>query len=226
MASSDLYSRLLMTVAVGCAVVVTATSLVRTNKQPQGRAPEQILAKTLPDSTWQSILKGGHEMGPSSAPLTIVEFADFECPACRAFITGALAQAQEKHPDDIRVIFHHWPLKYHKFAHSSAIAAECAGAQGQFAGMYTSLYARQDSLGLKSWESYARDSKLPDIAAFNACVKQSPNFPQIDADERAAISLGGRGTPTVIVNGTMLAGIPTFKELDSMATAAATRRGQ
>ena len=69
-------------------------------------------------------LVGGNQFGPSDAGLTIVVFGDYECSFCRSF-QSVLEFMMEKHPDEIRLIFHHWPLSQHRHAYPAARAAEC-----------------------------------------------------------------------------------------------------
>jgi protein-disulfide isomerase len=151
-------------------------------------------------------------MGPQGAKVTILEFADFECPACRQF-EPTLRAARAKYPSDVAVVFRHWPLPYHHFALPAARAAECANAQGRFEAMHDLLYARQDSLGLKSFASFAADAGVADTAAFDVCNRSGGPVMALAADTTDARQLGGRGTPTVVVNGLLL-GVPNGAALD------------
>ncbi len=209
-----------MVVAVACAVVVT-TLRVRDSlhKPPAGDATRGPTTPVqVPD--WRQYAAVGHRMGPANAPVTIVEFADFECPVCRKFELGPLRYIRNKYPNDVQVVFRNWPLSYHRFAYPAARAAECAGAQGQFEAYHDALYQKQDSLGLKSFMSFARDAGVADTGAFATCASRTGPVIAIDIDSAAARKLGGRGTPTLLINGLRLPGAPDSASLNRLVIAA------
>ncbi|HEU4990430.1 MAG TPA: thioredoxin domain-containing protein [Gemmatimonadaceae bacterium] len=180
-------------------------------------SPQRDSAVVSPQ-TWRALVASGHRFGPPRAPLTIVEFGDFECPVCGTF-ENTLRRVEKANPNQIAVIFHHWPLAYHRLAYPAAKAAECAAQQGKFQAYHDLLYEHQDSLGLISFDAFAGRAEVPDLATFKACNDDSRPVKRIDADIAAALQVGGQGTPTVIVNGVRLASIP-----DSAALALRLRR--
>lgn len=200
---------------VVCAVALTVRSFVgRTPAEPLPRpgvgvvgTPEGSLDSVRLEN-WPEIVGNGHRMGPSGAPVTIVEFGDFECPACRAFHQRVLEPVRALYPTQVALVFRHWPLPYHRFATPAARAAECAASQGRFHAMHDLLYQFQDSLGLKPFESYARDAGVGDLEAFEDCVHDTSPMPAVDRDTLAVMRLGGQGTPTVVVNGLLLRRVP------------------
>ena len=151
--------------AVVCAVAMTAIA-ARHEFASSKRATIQTARESRMVKDWQQYALAGHRMGSASAPVTIVEFADFECPACRRFVTKALDPVRREFPDQVSVVFRHWPLTYHHFAYPAARAAECAGAQGRFEAFYNSLYKSQDSLGVKTFDDFAATSGVPDLSAY------------------------------------------------------------
>jgi protein-disulfide isomerase len=159
-------------------------------------------------ANWQQYAIGGHRIGPSDAPVTVVEFADFECPFCRAFEVGALQAARTQFPNQIAVVFREWPLTGHKFAYPTARAAECAAAQGRFAAFHDLVYEEQDSLGFKRNVDFARDAGVANLDAFSKCTSDTAPVPEIEADRSAALKLGAGGTPAIIVDGLLLPGNP------------------
>jgi protein-disulfide isomerase len=175
-----------------------------------------------PIAEWDALTAAGVAMGPNSATLTIVEFMDFECPYCARF-AAEVATLRMEFPEDVKVILHHLPLGQHKFARPAASAFECAAVQGQTEQMYAHLFARQDSFGLKPWRDYARDSFVPDLGAFDSCMKNAV-FPRIESGKQFAAGIGASGTPTVIVNGWKLARTPDAASLRKML--AAVERGE
>jgi protein-disulfide isomerase len=159
-------------------------------------------------------------MGPAHAPVTIVEFADFECPACRLVTRTALRAIRAEYPTKVAILFRHWPLSYHPHAYPAARAAECAAAQDRFAEFHDLLYKLQDSLGHKSMSGFAKDAEVPDIAAFDRCDALTDTIPIIEADIPEVTALGGTGTPTIIVNGLQLMTVPDSGSLEQLVRAA------
>jgi protein-disulfide isomerase len=160
---------------------------------------------------WERMAHDGINMGPSSATIHVVEFADLECPACAEWHKFVLKNALSS-PDSVAFTMMHFPLPKHRFAKQAAYALECAALQGREATFLDVIYERQDSIGLKSWSSYAADADVPDSVNFANCLggKSSQRIAQgISWGTR----IGVRSTPTVIINGWMLAGPPDSVEL-------------
>jgi protein-disulfide isomerase len=217
----DLMSGILVVCAVS-SVAMLARREIRTDP-PSGNLPGSFVEKLLPG--WDTLIIVGHRSGAANAKVTILEFADFECPACRGFETVALPPAMARYGDSLAIVFRHWPLPYHRFAYPTARAAECAGAQGRFEQFRQGVYAKQDSLGLKSFLSFAIESGVPDTGAFLACNASNLPVPAIDRDSAVASHLGGRGTPTVVINGHLFGFVPDSARLDSLVRVA-FRRGR
>ncbi len=149
---------------------------------------------------WRRMTAAGHWVGDSNATVTIVEFADFECPFCRQF-HEAFVRAKAVVGHDVALVYIHFPIGGHRFAVPAARAAECAAQQGMFGPFHDALYARQDSLGLKMWSAYAAEAHLPDTAAFARCSQRSDEVASVSRGKAVGDSLGVRGTPTVLING-------------------------
>ncbi len=180
-----------------CAVLVTALFVyqrtVTRNPAQISRAPKQV-------KDWKGLSSGRLRIGAESAPVQIVEFADFECPFCKAFESSLQSLIVEM-PGTIGVVYYHYPLPMHRFAEAAALAAECGAAAGRFDAMAKELFAKQDSFGLKPWQSYAWSAGVPDTAAFLSCMGSNTTRERIRGDQRLARSLGVSGTPTIVVNG-------------------------
>ena len=201
-------------VAVFCAVVLTVSVVRRHAAAGPSGSTVPGDSTVLSSAEWRSLMSGGHRTGASHARLTIVEFGDFECPVCGTF-ERTLHQLLRAYPTEVAIVFHHWPLAYHRLAYPAARAAECAGQQGRFQPYHDLLYARQDSLGLISFAEFAGRAHVPDLPRFTRCNSSSALVPVIEADVAEALRLGGPGTPTVIVNGVRLGGVPDSAELAS-----------
>lgn len=139
-----------------------------------------------------------HIRGPASAPLTLVEYADFECPFC-ARATGVGADVREHFGDELRYVFRHLPLPdVHPHAELAAAAAEAAGAQGRFWEMHDVLFAHYDELELEDLAGYAGKLGL-DVEAFLRDLDEQQHAARIRQDVADAEASGARGTPTFFV---------------------------
>jgi protein-disulfide isomerase len=195
------------TVAVGYRVFVTS--------HPGSANP---VAKSMFIQNWKEQLTGGVRIGSETAPVQLTEFADFECPFCGAF-HRTWKVVRDRYQTEIALTYMHFPLPGHRFAVAAARVAECAADQGRFEAMYDQLFDGQDSFGLKPWSDYASAAGVPDIPAFDACIKSGNPLPRIEKDKQLGAKLDVKGTPTLIVNGWMLARPPTTEELDAMVKA-------
>lgn len=194
----------LLTALLTFAALLIAAALIRREFFPPARGPIMVPASGSMeyDPEWSSYLTHAIPDGPATAPVTLIEFVDIECPACRGFHREALAAARREFGTALDVRFVHWPLPNHRFARPGAEAAECAGRQGRFAEYLDALFAGQDSLGLKSWAGYAATAGVPDTLAFLACLRDpAPLRARIDSGVSTAERRGFFGTPTVLANG-------------------------
>lgn len=140
--------------------------------------------------------------GAPMAPVTIVEFSDFQCPFCAAAHQDLDRLARE-FEGQIKLVFKHFPLGGHDRAMPAARAAEAALAQGKFWEMHDLLFDHQHSLQDADLESYARQLHL-DVDRFKADMLAAPAQEHIDADRQEGERLGIRGTPTIYINGRLL----------------------
>lgn len=223
MTGREAMSQTALVVLVLCAAATTVVTVTR--ELAPGTAHGATVSPAtapvqLPDSDWIRYSATGHRIGPLTARVTILEFADFECPACRSFATGALAGIRHLYPNDVALVYRYWPLKYHHLAYPAAHAAECAAAQDRFEAFHDALYREQDSLGLKSFPAFAAESRVPDPVAFDRCLNATVRVPAIELDIAAAKALNGHGTPTIIVNGLVLSTVPDSAGLEHLVRSA------
>ena len=151
--------------------------------------------------------------GNPNAAVTIVEFSDFQCPFCSR-VNPTLKQVFDTYGDQVRVVFKHNPLSFHKDAPLASEAALAAGAQGKFWEMHDKLFANQRALKRENLDAYAMELGL-NVAQFKADLDSHKFKAQVDADLAQAAKLGVRGTPNFFVNGKKLTGarpFPSFKE--------------
>ncbi|HVQ74467.1 MAG TPA: thioredoxin domain-containing protein [Candidatus Binatia bacterium] len=158
-------------------------------------------------------LDGAMARGPSGAPVTIVEFSDYECPYCKR-TQGVIGQLMDEYPGKIRLVFKDFPLHFHPGARPAAEAARCAGASGRFWEYHDLLFVAQPAFSRTDLLMYARRLDI-DQATFAACLDAGRFRPLVQRDLEEGRALGVRGTPTFFVNGQRLVGaqpIESFRE--------------
>ncbi len=157
----------------------------------------------------------GHPaLGSKDAPVTIVEFTDFQCPYCKA-TESTLKQLRDKYGDKIRLVHMDYPLPFHAHAHDAATAARCAGEQGKFWQFHDSLFANQGKLAPADLKATAKTLGM-NPTKFNECFDKSKFDAQIKADQAAGEKVGVDGTPAFFIDGRPLTGAqpaPKFEEL-------------
>lgn len=142
---------------------------------------------------------GCPELGPPDAPVTIVEWADFECPACKAFYP-VLDGLVKRFPGQVRLVYKMYPLAIHAHGEISARAAVAAARQGKFWEMHHVLFDNQDKLEQSDLEGYAKQLKL-DVGKFRSEMGSDDTVARITRDKRAADEVNLDSTPTVFING-------------------------
>jgi len=200
-----------------CAIAVTL--LVARREFGAGRKPASTLSvggRRAELSDWRRFASGGHRVGPSDAPLTIVLFTDFECPACR-LLASQLRVLRAEFPDGVQVVTRHHPGEGHPHAVAAALAAECAADRDRFQEFHDALFDNQSLLGSTSWQVFARLAGVADLDAFGSCVEDADSSRLMD-DIEAGRELGVQGTPTLIMNGVLWLGAPGLDSLRTMAT--------
>jgi formate-nitrite transporter family protein len=152
-----------------------------------------------------------HALGPTNAPLTLVEYADYECPDSRRAYPIVKALLRRFGPR-LRFVFRHFPLtQLHGQAEHAAEVAEAAGAQGKYWEMHDRLYERQFALDDEYLIEYAGDLGL-DVARVQRELEGHVHLPHVRADFKGGVQSGVKGTPTFFVNGVRFRG-PWVEEL-------------
>lgn len=156
-----------------------------------------------------------YQIASDSAKVTIVEFADFQCPAC-AQAHPVMKRILQDYQGEVNFIFRHFPLPQHKNAISAALAAEAAGEQGQFWQMHDKIYENQktwaeNSRAMEIYTQYAQDLGL-DMEKFKQGVESSQFKNKIQRDQGDGNALGINSTPTFFINGQKIAGALSYGE--------------
>jgi protein-disulfide isomerase len=151
-------------------------------------------------------------MGPADAPVTVIEFADYQCPYCRA-VEPTLNQLREQYKDKIRYSYRDFPLPMHPYAEKAAEACRCAGEQGQFWAYHDRLFTGDaESLADPKLRSTAAELKL-DSNKFGKCLDSSKEQAAVAKDLEQGKSLGVTGTPSFFINGYYVSGAVSYDEL-------------
>lgn len=159
-----------------------------------------------------------HQTATQSAQVTLIEFGDYQCPAC-AGVFPAVEKLKSDYAGSLNFVYRNFPLSQHRFAKKAALAAEAAGLQDKYWEMYSLLYVRQsdwsdhvnpDGLFL----GYANELGL-DTAKFTADLTQSELGERISTDIRDGNLLGVDSTPTFFLNGKMYNGSMSYEAIKS-----------
>lgn len=153
--------------------------------------------------------------GNKNAPITIVEFSDYQCPFCARFHETMLT-VMKNYPDKVRWVFKHFPLdSIHPYARKAAEAAECAGEQNKFWEYTDNIYANQASLNTDYLSVAAKQAGL-NINKFDSCLASGKFSNKVNADFQQGQNIGVRGTPGNFINGQSLPGAVPYSTIEGM----------
>jgi protein-disulfide isomerase len=148
--------------------------------------------------------------GNPKAPVTIIEFSDYQCPFCKR-AESVVDEVMKTYGEKVRLVFRDYPLPMHPLARPAAEAANCANAQGKFWEYHAKLFQNQSALGDDKLKEYAKDLGL-DQAKFEQCLAAKPYKAAIDKDVEDGSKVGVNGTPAFFINGRMLSGAQPFEK--------------
>ncbi len=185
-----------------------------------GRTAEDIL-----DLSADADPEHDHIRGPEDAPVTLVEYGDFECPYC-GHAEQVIRELLAAHGDDVRYVWRHLPLNdVHPTAQMAAEASEAAAAQGKFWEMYDTLLNHQDELSPRDLVRYAEELDL-DVERFRDQLRRRDYAARVLEDVATADESGVSGTPTFFINGRRHYGVYDIETLTEAVRAAKTRARQ
>ncbi|NIT04201.1 thioredoxin domain-containing protein [Candidatus Saccharibacteria bacterium] len=188
---------------------------------PAPAAPEEMV---LSQEQIAEIESGGAAVrGEEGAPVTIVEFSEYQCPFCGRYVEETYAQIWDEYGDQIRYIFRDFPLQFHSHAQIMAEAARCAGDQDQYWEMHDLIFATQ-----ADWS--AKESAEADIAGFvtqlglnksqfDSCLDSGEHTQAVEDDQQLGVKVGVQGTPTFFINGQKLVGARPFSSFKQIIDA-------
>lgn len=149
--------------------------------------------------------------GDLNAPVTIVEWSDYQCPYCTRFYSQTYKQIVKEYIDTgkVKFVFRDFPLSFHKNAQKAAEAAECAGEQDKYYDMYDKLFGEGVVGGVTTFKKYAEEIGLNTIK-FNECLDSGMMVDEIKKDIADGQSVGVKGTPAFMINGKLITGAQPF----------------
>ena len=169
--------------------------------QNRTAAPAHLPAMPEVPQTGKLRLQGGYWLGSRDAPITIVEFTDYQCPYCRQFESTTFTELRKKYIDTgrVRFVVRDLPLvSAHPNAMQAAEAAHCAGDQGKFWAMHDALFSDASKLEKRGLIDRAESLRL-DIGVFRSCLESEKHKVEIQDDQQVAASLQINGTPSFLV---------------------------
>jgi len=191
----------------GNTVLAAGTNAAPTPTAPTPSAPQP----TAPAGPVKEVSAADHVTGPKNAKVTLIEYSDFECPFCKRHF-DTVQQALKDFPNDVRLVFRHYPLSFHQNAQKEAEASECAaklGGNDAFWKMHDKIFKETASNGtgfaLDKLGTAAKEIGL-NQAAFQKCLDSGEMASKVTADMASGNDSGVEGTPATFVNGTLVSG--------------------
>ncbi len=149
--------------------------------------------------------EGAPFKGPPGAPITIVEFSDFQCAYCKRVLT-VLNQVLERYPDQVKLAFRDFPIQnIHPQAQQAAEAAHCASEQGKFWEYHDLLFENQDTIPTANFADHAKTIGL-EVASFQACLDSQKYKTKVERNYADGVKAGVSGTPAFFINGRLVSG--------------------
>lgn len=150
------------------------------------------------------ITKDNHIRGDFNAPITLVEFSDFECPFCERHYP-TLNKILSEYKGKVRLVYKHFPLGFHPNAQKAAEASECANEQGKFWEYHDKLFENYQKYSSDNFKQWAKDLGL-NSGKFNDCLDSGKFAQKVQTDYQEGLQKGVNGTPATFVNGQLVSG--------------------
>ena len=164
-----------------------------------------------PDLPRMDVEAKGPSRGPTNAPVTIVEFSDFQCPYCgREY--PVIERLMKEYDGKLRLVFRHYPLDFHPFAQKAAEAGACAQDQGKFWELHDKMFSNQGKLAVADLKGYAKSLGM-DGTKFDKCLDSGEKKALVDDDLKAGSAAGVNGTPAFFINGIFINGAQPYEHM-------------
>lgn len=161
------------------------------------------------------VSENDHIRGNFNAPITIVEWSDFQCPYCARF-HETMKQLMANYPDKVRWVYKHFPLdSIHPYTRKAAEASECAAEQGKFWEYADKLFENQSNINQDYFFKAAEEINL-NVSQFNECLNSGKYKSKVDADYQQGVKNGVNGTPGNFINGQSVPGAVPYEQIKSI----------
>jgi len=185
-------------------------------KKPEAQAAQEANKQQAKLAAVPPVTDKDYIRGDKNAPVTLIEYSDFECPYCARHV-DTLDKILSEYKGKVRLVYRNFPLSFHPHSKKAAEAAECAGEQGKFWEMHDEIFKANKSktMGVDKWKKVAANLGL-DTAKFNKCLDSDEYASKITSQMRDGAAAGVKGTPATFVNGQLVSGaVPyeSFKQI-------------
>jgi len=154
-----------------------------------------------------------HIRGDKNAPVTLIEYSDFECSFCGR-VQPTMEQILDEYEGQVNLVYRHFPLSFHQNAQKSGEASECAADQNKFWEMHDKLFANQSALDVDSLKGYAKELGL-NTSTFDSCLDSGKYEQKVKDGITDGSKYGVQGTPATFVNGTMVSGAQPYENFQA-----------
>lgn len=184
---------------------------------PPGNEPEPVTGQSPNDPVTVVEISADDDpyLGNKDAPVTIIEFSDYQCPFCGIFATQTLPQIKSKYIDSgkVKFVYRDFPLEFHAEAKSAANAANCAAEQGKYFEYHDQIFHNQAQLGKDNYKLWAQELGL-DVGQWVDCFLTNKFQDEIEHDIKEGKAANVQGTPTFFINGEMMVGAQPYSEFE------------
>lgn len=185
----------------GASIVMVAVAIIMLGFYVVDRRENRMGRPGILVEGWEEYNESGIRLGPEDAPIVITEFMDFTCPYCRS-VAPVTDSLQRMFPEDVALVFQHFPLSGRPYSMDLAIAAECAGEQGRFWSMARAIFASPEVRARADVHELGSSVGVPDSHAYEECLdRPRESFNRISAGRHIGKETGVAGTPTIWING-------------------------
>src|SRR4051794_8180779 len=182
-----------------------------------------VVALQPPELPRVEVEAKGPARGPDKAPVTIVEFSDFQCPYCgREY--PVIERVMKEYDGKVRLVFRHYPLDFHPFAEKAAEAGACAQDQGKFWELHDKMFSNQTKLAVEDLKGYAKSVGI-DVSKFEKCLDSGEKKTMVEEDVKAGSAAGVNGTPAFFINGIFINGAQPFEQIKQAVDRELNKKG-
>lgn len=217
-------TKLILPIAIFASALIISGTIIYTKGGIDFGGNPALIGGDQPRENVEVSTDGDPYLGDENAPVTVIEFSDYQCPFCRSFWRDTLPLVKSEYIDTGKVMFVYrdYPLSIHPSALMAANAANCAGEQGLYWEMHDKIFERQDKLGngtitfgIEDLKNWAGEVGLKQ-SEFNSCLDSGKYNQEIAEDLNDGGAAGVGGTPTFFINGKLLVGALPFEAFRSL----------